>query len=131
MKPNNRGLIGDGHYLILWHRSRCHELPRPRTPCHHPHSQIPAWTKRRPGWNSRMRATARSTRSRQFVTARSMPKNRIVATTYQASIIWSHGKATPRKKTPGSLLRRCYTFANSSAPSTVTIRRSRQRPLRQ
>ncbi len=44
---------------------------------------------------------------------------------------WSHRKATPRKKTPGSLLWWCYTSANSSAPSTGTILISRQQLLRQ
>ncbi len=69
----------------------------------------------------------RSMKLRRFAIVQSIPKNWKVATTYQASIICFHGKTIPRKKTPESLLWRCYTFTNSLVSSTVTIWRSRWR----
>ena len=76
--------------------------------------------------DSKRVATARSTRWKEFVTARSIPGRQKVL--YQACTTWFHGRATPRNKTPGSPLRLCSTFASLSAPSIRSIRRSQQRP---
>ncbi len=35
MKPNNRNLVGGGHYLILWHGLRCCKLPQTYISCCH------------------------------------------------------------------------------------------------
>ena len=60
-----------------------------------------------------------------FETARSMPGSQ--QDSYQGSTIWSRGKATLRRRIPGSLHRQSSTFEGSSPPTTRTIQRSRRR----
>ena len=61
-----------------------------------------------------------------FGTAQSMPGSQ--QDSYQGSTIWSYGKATLRKRIPGSLHWQSSTFEGLS-PSTIrTIQRSRQQP---
>ena len=71
---------------------------------------------------------ARSTKWRQFGTARSMreSQNQVI---YQVSTIWSHGKDIQRKRIPGSQLQRSSTSESSSARSTRTILTSQPRLL--
>ena len=77
-------------------------------------------------WISSLRlATVRNTRLMAFEIARSMPGSQ--QDSYQGSIIWSRGKATLRRKIPGSLHRQSSTFEGSSPPTTRTTQRSRQR----
>ena len=79
-------------------------------------------------WISSSRlATTRSMRSMAFGTARSMPKSQ--QANYQGLTIWSHGKATLRRRIPGSLYRQSITFEGLSPPITKTIQKSRQRHL--
>ena len=59
-----------------------------------------------------------------FETARSMPGSQ--QDSYQGSTIWSCGKATLRRRIPGSLHRQSSTFEGSSPPTTRTIQRSRR-----
>ena len=77
-------------------------------------------------WISSSRlATIKSTRLMAFETARSMPGSQ--QDSYQGSTIWSRGKATLRKRIPGSLHRQSSTFKDSSPPTIKTTQRSRQR----
>ncbi len=73
-----------------------------------------------------MAATVRSTKSRQFATVRFMPGSQ--KATYQAYTTWCHGRATRKKKIPGSQHRPSNTSGGSSAPSIRSTRRSRQLP---
>ena len=77
-------------------------------------------------WNLSL-ATTRSMRSMAFGTAQSMPGSQ--QDSYQGYTIWSRGKATLRRRIPGSLHRQSSTFEGSSPPTTRTIQRSRQRHL--
>ena len=78
-------------------------------------------------WNSRL-ATTSSMRSMAFRIARSMPKSQ-QQVNCQGFIIWSHGKATLRRKILRSLHRQSSIFEGLSPPTTRTIQRSQQRPL--
>ena len=78
--------------------------------------------------SSRLATTTRSMRLMAFGTARSMPKSQ-QQVSCQGSTIWSCGKATLRKRIPGSLHRQSSTFEGSSPPTTKTIQKSRQRHL--
>ena len=53
-----------------------------------------------------------------FETARSMPESQ--QDSYQGSTIWSCGKATLKKRIPGSLHWQSSTFEGSSPPTTKT-----------
>ena len=82
-------------------------------------------------WISSLRLATTRTRSMRlmaFGTARSMLKSQ-QQVSCQGSTIWSRGKATLRRKIPGSLHRQSSTFEGSSPPTTRTIQRSRQRHL--
>ena len=87
------------------------------------------WIKKSDKWSS-MPATiiARSTKWRQFETARSMreSQNQVI---YQVSTIWSHKKDIQKKRIPGSQLQRSSTSESSSARSTRIILTSQPRLL--
>ena len=77
-------------------------------------------------WISSSRlATIRSTRLMAFETARSMPGSQ--QDSYQGSTIWSRGKATLRRRIPGSLHQQSSTFEGLSPPTIKTTQRSRWR----
>ena len=78
--------------------------------------------------SSRLATMTRSMRLMAFGTARSMPKSQ-QQVSCQGSTIWSRGRATLRRRIPGSLHRRSSTFEGSSPPTTKTIQKSRQRHL--
>ena len=79
-------------------------------------------------WISSLRlATVRSMRLMAFEIARSMPGSQ--QDSYQGSIIWSHEKATLRRRILGSLHWQSSTFEGLSPPTTRTTQRSqRQHP---
>ena len=82
-------------------------------------------------WISSLRLATTRTRSMRlmaFGTARSMLKSQ-QQVSCQGSTIWSRGKATLRRRIPGSLHRQSSTFEGSSPPTTRTIQRSRQQHL--
>ena len=86
------------------------------------------WTRRsRNSWNSKL-VTMRSTRLKAFWIARSMLRSQKLAT-YQASTIWSPGRAIQRMKVRGNRRQRSYTFGRSSKPTMKVIPPSRQQPL--
>ena len=64
-------------------------------------------------------------RSRQFATERSMSRSQI-AVTYQAYTTWCSGKATWKRKIPGSQHRPSNTSGGSSAPFIRSTLKSRQ-----
>ena len=72
-------------------------------------------------------ATVRSTRLMAFEIARFMPGSQ--KDSYQGFTIWSHGKATLRKRIPGSLHWQSSTFKGSSPPTTRTTQKSRRQYL--
>ena len=78
--------------------------------------------------SSRLATMTRSMRLMAFGTARSMPKSQ-QQVSCQGSTIWSRGKATLRRRIPGSLHRRSSTFEGSSPPTTKTIQKSQQQHL--
>ena len=79
-------------------------------------------------WISSLRlATTKSMRSMAFGIAWSMPGSQ--QDNYQGSTIWSRGKATLRRRIPGSLHWQSSTFEGLSPPTTKTIQKSRQRHL--
>ena len=87
------------------------------------------WMKKSDKWSlTQVSMKARSTKWRQFGTARSMreSQNQVI---YQVSTIWSHGKDIQRKRIPGSQLQPSSTSKSSSARSTRTILTSRPRLL--
>ena len=80
-------------------------------------------------WISSLRlAMMRSIRLMVFETARSMPKNQ-QQVSCQGSTTWFCGKATPRKRIPGSLYRQSSTFKGLLTPITKTIQKDQQQPL--
>ena len=62
----------------------------------------------------------KNTRLMAFKITRSMPKSQ-QQVSCQGSIIWFCGKATLRKKVPGSLHWQSNTFEGSLPPTTKTI----------
>ena len=60
-----------------------------------------------------------------FETARSMLGSQ--QDSYQGSTIWSCGKATLRRRIPGSLHRQSSTFKGLSPPTTKTTQRNQRR----
>ncbi len=70
----------------------------------------------------------RSRRSKQSLTAQ-CTANRQTIVKCQASITSFCGRATLKKKTPGSLHWQSYTFGSWLAPFIRSIRKSEQRPL--
>ena len=77
--------------------------------------------------SSRLATTTRSMRLMAFGTARSMPGSQ--QDSYQGYTIWSRGKATLRRRIPGSLHRQSSIFKGLSPPITKTIQKSRQQHL--
>ena len=68
----------------------------------------------------------RSKKSKQFTTMRSMPGSQ--KATCQAYTNWCHGRATRKRKIPGSQHQPYRTSGGLSAPSIRSTRRSRQLP---
>ena len=86
------------------------------------------WTRRsRNSWNSKL-VTMRSTRLKAFWIARSTPRSQKLAT-YQASTIWSPGRAIQKMKVRGNRRQRSNTYGRSSKPTMRVTPPSRQQPL--
>ena len=86
------------------------------------------WTRRsRSSWNLKL-VTMRSTRLKAFWIARFTPRSQKLAT-YQASTIWSPGRAIQRMKVRGNRRQRSNTYGRSSKPTMRVTPPSRQQPL--
>ena len=79
-----------------------------------------------PSWNSKTTVT-KNTRSRQFAAVLFMQKSQRVAT-YQAYTTWCHGRATQKRRIPGSQHQPSNISGDYSALFTKSTQRSQQQP---